>query len=112
MNRSPDRRKRRVVIQAEARDEDLEGDAILDVGEFGTVEVEADRLLRALARPRNPYELRLAIDEPPDEPGAGKAINPGRRARCPDAFLEARTLVRAQCALGESRLAAGIHGRV
>src|SRR5262245_3081367 len=69
--------ERRIVLESKARDQDFEGHAILHVGEFSAVVVEADRVLRTLARASDPGELRVAIDEPFDEPRAGEAIDPG-----------------------------------
>src|SRR5437868_14000628 len=62
--------ERGVVLQAEGRQQHLEGHAVLDVSELRAVEVEADRLLRAFARARDPGEGRLAVDEALDQPGA------------------------------------------
>src|SRR2546430_11507467 len=70
VHRRADRGERGVLVEAEAREEHLEGDAVLHVRELRAVEVEADRILRAFARTRDPGEPRIAIDESLDQPRA------------------------------------------
>src|SRR3954463_11510245 len=107
MPRCRNRAQGRIVVQAEARRQHLEGHAAFHVREVRTVVIEAERRLWALAWPRNPQESCLAIDEPLDEPRARQAVDPWRLARCPDALLVSRTIELAQAPLGEARLAAG-----
>src|SRR6476646_11432143 len=63
MHRGADRHESRIAVQAEAPSQDLERNQVVRVGELGAVVVEADCLARALARPRDPDELRVAVDE-------------------------------------------------
>src|SRR2546425_6942059 len=108
MHHGAERRERRVVVEAETRQQDFEGHAIVDVRELGTVEVEADGLPRTLARPLDPCEPGVPIDEPLDEPGAGEAIDPRILASRPHALLVAGLVDELQSLPGGARLAAGI----
>src|SRR5574341_106557 len=108
MDRGGDLGERRVLVQGEGGGEHLESDSVLHVGEWRPVVVEADRLLRTLARPRDPGELRLAVDEALDEPRTGQAIDPGRLARRPYALLVARALEWPQALHRRARLVARI----
>ena len=56
-----------------------------DVAEGRAVEVEADRLLRAVGRRLQPDEARLRVDEAADQPGAGQTVDPGPAPRGPGA---------------------------
>src|SRR5437016_803007 len=51
MDRRRDGGERGVVVQTERLGQDFERHAVLDVSEFRAIEVVADRLLRAFARP-------------------------------------------------------------
>src|SRR2546430_5465049 len=53
-----DRSERGVLVEAEARKENLEGDAVLHVRELGAVEIKTDGVLRAFARTCDPGEAR------------------------------------------------------
>src|SRR6185503_12850176 len=106
MHRRADLGERRVAFQPEGRKQHLEGHAVLHMGELGAVEVEPDRLLRALARAGDPREAGLAIDEALDQPGAREPVDPGRFARGPHALAIAAVADLAQRALREARLAA------
>src|SRR5262245_36274441 len=105
---SADRGEARVVVKAEAREENLECDAVVDVREFGTVEIEAYGLARAVARTVDPYELGIAIDESLDEPRAGEAIHPQILARCPYPLLIPSWIDLSQSLPGRMRFAARI----
>src|SRR5439155_23147483 len=106
--RRADRGERRVLVEAEARKQDLEGDAVLHVREFGAVIVEAHGVLRALARPVNPGEARFAVDESLDQPRARQAVDPRGFASRPYALLETPGIELPQAALGKSRFAARV----
>src|SRR5262245_10870847 len=87
MHRGADRGEPRIVIEAEAREENLECHAVIDVRELRTVEIEAYGLPWTVARTIDPSELGLAIDESLDEPRAREAIHPQILARCPHPLL-------------------------
>src|SRR2546425_737812 len=112
VHRGADRCERGVLFEAEAREENLEGDAVLHVRELRAVEVEADRILRAFARTRDPGESRIAIDESLDQPRAREAVDPRRLPCRPYALLETPGIDLAQAAFGKARLAAGVHRAV
>ena len=58
VDQSADPFQRRISIQPEARQQHLEGDFGPDVGELGTVEVEANRALGAILGALKPQEFR------------------------------------------------------
>ncbi len=59
--RRRDRGDGRIVVQAEARQQDLEGHAVAGMREFGAVEIETDGLPGTLARSADPHEPRRRI---------------------------------------------------
>ncbi|KAG0755171.1 hypothetical protein G6F24_012011 [Rhizopus arrhizus] len=77
-------------LQGEAGLQGLEGDAVADVAEARTVEVEAQGLVRPVVRRRQPEDACRGVDEAPDQPGTGQAVDPGPVTRGPDPPLELR----------------------
>src|SRR6267378_1520853 len=107
MDRITEGRHRRIVIETEAREKRFEGDPTLHVREHGAVEVEANGTLRAIARPLDPDEPRVSVDEALDEPRAGEAIHPGVLPRRPHAIAVPGGIEPAQLALRRMRLTYG-----
>src|SRR3954468_5340356 len=108
MDRRAEPADRRVTCEAEALGEHLESHQAARVGEVGAVEIEADGMARERARRLEPNELRFAVDEAPDQPGARQPVDPRPLARGPrtSAVAGGRKLLYAP-ARG-ARLAAGI----
>ena len=115
--------QRRIAIQAECRGQHFEGDARADVRELGAVEVEADRVRRAVPGGVQPQEACVAVDEAADQPGAGDPVHPqpaprgpgpsaiGGRVAPPDGLVARVRLTRRQAQLGRpDELAQGRRG--
>jgi hypothetical protein len=83
VNDGSDARQRRIAFQAEAGRQHFEAHAAADMGERGAVEIETERRLRTFLRSVEPEEFRLAVNETPDQPGRGHAIDPEVPARRP-----------------------------
>jgi len=77
------------VAQAEALQHYLEAAAVALVGELGLEHVEAQLSRhRRVGLAGDEFELGLGVDEPPDQPGAGDAIDVDALARDPAPALE------------------------
>src|SRR4051812_13446458 len=85
MDRRAEPADRRVTCQAEALGEHLESHQAARVGEVGAVEIEADGVARQRAWRLEPHELRFAVDEAPDQPGARQPVHPWPLAGGPGA---------------------------
>ena len=72
-----------VIAQPKAGQQYLEGYPCAAMGERSTVEVKADRILRAVPGGFHPHEFRLAIDEAADQPRGRDPIDPQVFARRP-----------------------------
>jgi hypothetical protein len=76
-------------------------------GERGAVEIETERRLRTFLRSVEPEEFRLAVNETPDQPGRGYAIDPEIFARRPGPPLKVGAGKAADLVRCRHRLAAG-----
>src|SRR5712691_6547922 len=77
-------RQRRIALEPEAGNQNLESDFRVDVRESCAVKVEADRTFRTIFRQFQPDELSLGIDESTDQPRRADAINPQALPGCPN----------------------------
>lgn len=80
------------LFQPKARRQDLERDTAADMAERRAIEVEAQRIRRAVRRGCQPKDARLRVDEAPDQPCAGEPINPRTCASGPGTGLVIQTI--------------------
>src|SRR5215471_11700900 len=102
-----DRGERRIPVEPEAAEKHFERDPVSDVGELGAVEIEAERALGTAARDVDPGEPCLLVDEAPDEPDAGQAVDPEVLARHPSAAAVFGRVEAAKPSLRGARLPRG-----
>src|SRR5262249_47889469 len=83
VNHFADAQQRCIFLQAEGMQQNLETHLVVDVGEGGAVEIEAEGVLRYAPDVGKPNEGRVFVDESLNEPGARDAVDPGTAPRCP-----------------------------
>ncbi len=88
MDDGADPHQGRVAFQPEARQQGFEGDAMADVGEARAVEIESQRIRRAVLDALQPDEARVAVDEAADQPGGRQPIHPQVLPGGPGLLLE------------------------
>src|SRR5882762_4642379 len=83
VNQGPHPGETPVSLECEAGHEYLEGHFRVQMSEFGTIEIKAERLLRAILRTLQPQKFCIGVDETSDEPRRGNPIDPQAFSRRP-----------------------------
>ena len=105
MHHGSQARETPIVLQAEARQQYLERHPLAHVRESRAVEIETQRIGRAVCCGVQPQEARVRVDKTLDQPGTRHAVHPEMAACGPDSPLVLHAITPSNAAGHRLRLA-------